>query len=124
MQCIGVGEGVIEGIPPLCMTPTPTPDTLIQGFALYEVMLPLQLYKEIIMAVTKSFSALRSSSTKVITAVGYTAAAVELVARATVVGAARLNEYLSEDMGAEATKLVAQIDSELHNTPSSDTDGQ
>ena len=107
------------------MTPTPTPDTFIQGFALYEVILPLQLYKEIIMAVTKSFSALRSSSTKVITAVGYTAAAVELVARATVVGAARLNEYLSEDMGAEATKLVAQIDSELHNTPSSDvSDGQ
>lgn len=106
------------------MTPTPTPDTLIQGFALYEVMLPLQLYKEIIMAVTKSFSALRSSSTKVITAVGYTAAAVELVARATVVGAARLNEYLSEDMGAEATKLVAQIDSELHNTPSDTSDGQ
>lgn len=76
------------------------------------------------MAVTKSFSALRSSSTKVITAVGYTAAAVELVARATVVGAARLNEYLSEDMGAEATKLVAQIDSELHNTPSDTSDGQ
>lgn len=118
MQCIGVGEGVIEGIPPPCMTPTPTPtpDTLIQGFALYEVMLPLQLYKEIIMAVTKSFSSLRSSSTKVITAVGYTAAAVQLLARATVVGAARLNEYLSEDMGEEATKLLAQIDSELHNT--------
>ena len=38
MQCIGVGEGVIEGIPPPCMTPTP--DTFIQGFALYEVMLP------------------------------------------------------------------------------------
>ena len=122
MQCIGVGEGVIEGIPPPCMTPTP--DTLIQGFALYEVMLPLQLYKEIIMAVTKSFSALRSSSTKVITAVGYTAAAVELVARATVVGAARLNEYLSEDMGTEAKALVAQIDSELHSNTSSDGDGQ
>ena len=66
------------------------------------------------MAVKHSFSALRSSSTKVITAVGYTAAAIELVARATVVGAARLNEYLAEDMGEEATKLVAQIDSELH----------
>ena len=110
-------------VSPPCMTPTPTPDTLIQGFALYEVMLPLQLYKEIIMAVTKSFSALRSSSTKVITAVGYTAAAVELVARATVVGAARLNEYLSEDMGEEAKKLVAQIDSELHPS-SDDSDGQ
>lgn len=70
------------------------------------------------MAVKHSFSALRSSSTKVITAVGYTAAAVELVARATVVGAARLNEYLAEDMGTEAKALVAQIDSELH--PSSD----
>ena len=70
------------------------------------------------MAVKHSFSALRSSSTKVITAVGYTAAAVELVARATVVGAARLNEYLAEDMGEEAKKLVAQIDCELH--PSSD----
>ena len=66
------------------------------------------------MAVKHSFSALRSSSTKVITAVGYTAAAIELVARATVVGAARLNEYLAEDMGEEAKKLVAQIDSELH----------
>lgn len=105
-------------------TPTPTPDTLIQGFALYEVMLPLQLYKEIIMAVTKSFSAIRASSTKVITAVGYTAAAVELVARATVVGAARLNEYLSEDMGEESKKLVAQIDCELHNASSDDSDGQ
>ena len=121
MQCIGVGEGVIEGIPPPCITPTPTPDTFIQGFALYEVMLPLQLYKEIIMAVKHSFSALRSSSTKVITAVGYSAAAVELTARCLVVGAARLNEYLSEDMGEEAKKLVAQIDSELH--PSS-SDGQ
>ena len=70
------------------------------------------------MAVKHSFSALRSSSTKVITAVGYTAAAVELVARATVVGAARLNEYLAEDMGEEAKNLVAQIDCELH--PSSD----
>ena len=70
------------------------------------------------MAVKHSFSALRSSSTKVITAVGYTAAAIELVARATVVGAARLNEYLAEDMGTEARALVAQIDSELH--PSSD----
>lgn len=37
---LGVGEGVIEGIPPPCMTLTPTPDTFIQGFALYEVMLP------------------------------------------------------------------------------------
>ena len=106
------------------MTPTPTltptPDTLIQGFALYEVMLPLQLYKEIIMAVKQSFSAIRASSTKVITAVGYSAAAVELLARATVVGAARLNEYLSEDLGTEATKLIAQIDSELHQTSSDD----
>ena len=74
------------------------------------------------MAVKKSFSALRSSTTKIITATGYTAAAVELTARCLVVGAARLNEYLSEDLGPEATKLVAQIDSELH--PSSNTDGQ
>ena len=72
------------------------------------------------MAVKHSFSAIRASSTKVITAVGYTAAAVELLARATVVGAARLNEYLSEDMGEEALKLLAQIDSELHQTSSSD----
>ncbi len=75
------------------------------------------------MAVKKSFSSVRASATKIITAVGYTAAAVELVARATVVGAARLNEYLSEDLGPEASKLVAQIDSELHNTTSSDSDG-
>ena len=73
------------------------------------------------MAVKQSFSSIRASSTKIITAVGYTAAAVELVARATVVGAARLNEYLSEDLGEEAIKLIAQIDSELH--PSS-SDGQ
>lgn len=70
------------------------------------------------MAVKHSFSALRSSSTKVITAVGYTAAAVELTARVLVVGAARLNEYLSEDLGPEAAKLVAQIDSELHQSSS------
>ena len=68
------------------------------------------------MAVKHSFSSIRASSTKIITAVGYTAAAVELVARATVVGAARLNEYLAEDLGPEAEKLVAQIDSELHNS--------
>ena len=74
------------------------------------------------MAVKKSFSSVKAPATKIITATGYTAAAVELLARATVVGAARLNEYLSEDMGEEATKLLAQIDSELH--PSSNTDGQ
>ena len=74
------------------------------------------------MAVKKSFSALRSSTTKIITATGYTAAAVELLARATVVAAARLNEYLSEDMGAEAKALVAQIDSELHSSSSSDAE--
>lgn len=66
------------------------------------------------MAVKKSFSSLRASTGKIITAAGYTAAAVELSARVLVVGAARLNEYLSEDLGPEATKLVAQIDSELH----------
>lgn len=65
------------------------------------------------MAVKQSFSATRASATKLVTAVGYSAAAVQLLARATVVGAARLNEYLSEDMGAEARKLVAQIDTEL-----------
>lgn len=65
------------------------------------------------MAVKQSFSATRASATKLVAAVGYSAAAVQLLARATVVGAARLNEYLSEDMGAEARKLVAQIDTEL-----------
>lgn len=72
------------------------------------------------MAVKKSFSSVRASATKIITATGYTAAAVELTARCLVVGAARLNEYLSEDLGPEATKLVAQIDSELHPDTSSD----
>ena len=66
------------------------------------------------MAVKKSFSSVRASATKIITATGYTAAAVELTARCLVVGAARLNEYLSEDLGPEASKLVAQIDNELH----------
>ena len=66
------------------------------------------------MAVKKSFSALRASTTKIVTAAGYSAAAVELTARCLVVGAARLNEYLSEDLGTEAKQLVAQIDSELH----------
>ena len=68
------------------------------------------------MAVKKSFSSLRASTGKIITAVGYTAAAVELTARCLVVSAARLNEYLSEDLGPQAAHLVAQIDSELHNT--------
>lgn len=75
------------------------------------------------MAVKKSFSSVRASATKIVTATGYTAAAIELTARCLVVGAARLNEYLSEDLGPEATKLVAQIDSELHNT-SDTSDGQ
>lgn len=92
---------------------TPTPDTFIQGFALYEVMLPHQLYKEIIMAVKQSFCTLRASGSKVVEAVGYTAAALSLSSRALVVGAARLNEYLSQDMGAEAKKLVSQIDTQL-----------
>lgn len=65
------------------------------------------------MAVKKSFSSIRASATKIITATGYTAAAVELTARCLVVGAARLNEYLSEDLGSEAKKLVAKIDAEL-----------
>mgnify|MGYP004676642009 CR=1 FL=1 len=65
------------------------------------------------MAVTKSFSSVRASATKIITATGYTAAAVELTARCLVVGAARLNEYLGEDLGTEARKLVAKIDAEL-----------
>lgn len=65
------------------------------------------------MAVKKSFSSIRASTTKIITATGYTAAAVELTARCLVVGAARLNEYLSEDLGSEAKKLVAKIDAEL-----------
>jgi hypothetical protein len=70
------------------------------------------------MAVKKSFSSLRSTTAKVVTAVGYTAAAVELTARCLVVGAARLNVYLAEDLGPEAEKLVAQIDSELHSSQS------
>lgn len=65
------------------------------------------------MAVKKSFSTLRASGTKVISAIGYTAGAVELSARALVIGAARLNEYLASDMGAEAKKLVAKLDTEL-----------
>lgn len=73
------------------------------------------------MAVKKSFSSLRASTGKIITAAGYSAAAVELTARCLVVGAARLNEYLSEDLGPEAVKLIAQIDNELHNTDTSDT---
>ena len=65
------------------------------------------------MAVKKDFSTMRASGAKVVAAVGYTAAAVQLSARAMVVATARLNEYLASDMGAEAKKLVAQIDSEL-----------
>lgn len=66
------------------------------------------------MAVKKSFSSVRASATKIVTAAGYSAAAIELTARVLVVASARLNEYLSEDLGPEATRLVAQIDSELH----------
>ena len=95
---------------------TPTPDTFIQGFALYEVMVPHQLYKEIIMAVKKDFSAARASAAKVITAVGYSAAAIELSSRALVVAAARLNAYLESDMDAAGKKLIAQIDAELKGT--------
>lgn len=65
------------------------------------------------MAVKKDFSAARASAAKVVAAVGYTAAAIELLARATVVAGARLNEYMASDMGAESRKLLAQIDSEL-----------
>jgi hypothetical protein len=65
------------------------------------------------MAVKQSFSTLRASGSKVIEAVGYTAAAISLSSRALVVGAARLNEYLAQDMGTESKKLLAQIDSEL-----------
>ena len=43
------------------------------------------------MAVKKDFSTLRASGSKVISAVGYTAAAIELSSRALVIGAARLN---------------------------------
>lgn len=68
------------------------------------------------MAVKKDFSTLRASGAKVISAVGYTAAAVELSSRALVIGAARLNSYLSEDLSAEGKKLVAQIDAELKGT--------
>lgn len=65
------------------------------------------------MAVKQSFSVLRASSNKVVEAVGYTAAALSLSSRALVVASARLNDYLAQDMSAEAKKLVAQIDSEL-----------
>lgn len=65
------------------------------------------------MAVKQSFSTLRASGSKVIEAVGYTAAAISLSSRALVVGAARLNEYLSQDMGSESKKLLAQVDTEL-----------
>lgn len=65
------------------------------------------------MAVKKDFSALRASGAKVVTAVGYAAAAIELSSRALVIGAARLNAYLSEDLPTEGKRLVAQIDSEL-----------
>ena len=67
----------------------------------------------VIVAVKKSFSSLRASTTKIITAVGYTAAAVELTARCLVVGAARLNECVGENLGTEARKLVTRIDAEL-----------
>lgn len=65
------------------------------------------------MAVKKDFSTLRASGSKVVEAVGYTAAALSLSSRALVVAAARMNEYLASDMGAEAKKLVANIDSQL-----------
>lgn len=67
------------------------------------------------MAVKKDFSVARASAAKVISAVGYSAAAVELSSRALVVAAARLNAYLESDLDATAKKLVAHIDSELHN---------
>lgn len=65
------------------------------------------------MAVKKSFSTLRASGTKVVSAIGYTAGAVELSSRALVIASARLNEYLSDGMGAEAKKLVAKLDTQL-----------
>ena len=65
------------------------------------------------MAVKKSFSTLRASGNKVISAVGYTAASIELGARALVIASAQLNDYLSKDMSAEAKKLVIKIDNQL-----------
>ena len=65
------------------------------------------------MAVKKDFSTLRASGAKVVSAVGYTAAAIELSSRALVIGAAILNAYLSKDLSVEGKRLVAQIDSEL-----------
>lgn len=65
------------------------------------------------MAVKKSFSHLRASGAKVVAAVGYTAAAVELTSRAMVIAAAKLNTYLSSDMDEQGKKLIAQIDNEL-----------
>lgn len=65
------------------------------------------------MAVKKDFSALRASGARVVTAVGYTAAAIELSSRAMVVAAARLNAYLQSDMDAEGKKLLAKIDTQL-----------
>ena len=65
------------------------------------------------MAVKKDFSTLRASSTKVVTAVGYTAAAVQELGRALLVSAVRLNSYLQSDMDCNAQKRLSQIDSEL-----------
>lgn len=65
------------------------------------------------MAVKKSFSTLRASGNKVVSAVGYTASAVELGARALVIASAQLNDYLAKDMSAEAKKLVSKIDNQL-----------
>lgn len=65
------------------------------------------------MAVKKDFSALRASGSKVITAVGYSAAAMQEAARALLVGAVRLNSYLESDMDANAKKRLTKIDNEL-----------
>lgn len=65
------------------------------------------------MAVKKDFSALRASGSKIVTAVGYTAAATQEAARALLVGAVRLNSYLESDMDANAKQRLIQIDNEL-----------
>lgn len=68
------------------------------------------------MAVKKDFSAARASAAKVITAAGYTAAAIELTSRAAAVAAARLNAYLESDMDSAGKKLICQLDAELKGT--------
>ena len=60
------------------------------------------------MAVKKDFSALRASGARIVTAVGYTAAAIELSSRAMVVAAARLKHGENKSK-AQTQELIANI---------------